>query len=91
MEYSAPLNKPVLVSWSHPQVQDNSAGNLTITYRLPGTSAPAANNSAEFGLGTHELTVLAEDEEGNVGQCHFNITIKGTTTTHFCLRFRVKP
>ena len=61
------------VSWTDPQVTDNSGQIPTITCD--------AESGSQFGIGEAEVTCQAVDPTGNQATCTFTVKIKGRLFT----------
>ena len=57
------------VSWTDPQVTDNSGQNLTTTCD--------AESGSQFGIGETEVTCQAVDPTGNQATCTCTVNVKG--------------
>ena len=57
------------VSWTDPQVTDNSG-------QIPTITCDAVSGS-QFGIGETEVTCQAVDPRGNQATCTFTVKIKG--------------
>ena len=67
--YSGPLESPVAVNWSDPDVTDNSASSVTLTSDvIKGTLL-----DPDF----HIIRITASDLAGNRVSCNFVVTVEG--------------
>ena len=67
--YSGPLESPVAVNWSDPDVTDNSASSVTLTSDvIKGTL---------LDPGFHIIRITASDLAGNKVSCNFVVTVEG--------------
>ena len=60
----------LLATWSDPSVTDNSGSIDSIWC--------SHTRASSFSIGVTRVTYFANDTYGNIGQCHFNIEVKGT-------------
>lgn len=60
--------RSAVVTWTEPQVQDNTNG-VTVTVNInPGSSLP---------IGNYRVIYLAVDGAGNTGNCTFDVIVRG--------------
>nr|UTK45904.1 sushi, HYR, ephrin receptor-like, and EGF domain-containing protein [Crepidula fornicata] len=66
--YSGPLESPVNVTWTEPDVTDNSNGTVSVT------SSHAQGSS--LGPGFHIIRLTATDPSGNTAHCVFVVAVQ---------------
>ncbi|XP_038075229.1 hyalin-like isoform X3 [Patiria miniata] len=74
--YPTDLNLPTaVVSWTPPNVADNSGGTVTVdASHMPGEA---------FDIGVTRITMNATDESGNMESCVFNVTVVDNQDPYF--------
>ena len=76
--YSGPLESPVAVNWSDPDVTDNSASSVTLTSDvIKGTL---------LDPGFHIIRITASDLAGNKVSCNFVVTVEGAINSNISHR-----
>ncbi|XP_048241876.1 uncharacterized protein LOC124144002 [Haliotis rufescens] len=65
---AGPRDKPVMVTWTDPNVTDNSGGHVKLSY--------SKEKGSRFPLGRTTIVVKAEDADKNVMKCSFSIYIE---------------
>ena len=64
-----------IVNYPFPTAPDNCPGQITITQS-------GNNSSGTYAVGTHTITFMATDQQGNPSTCSFDITVNSSITVN---------